>query len=136
MGELESFRMKIRNIHSQPFGGQEGGRKMHIEKHGFTIIRIYGKSLKKDIIESPVESIKGNQHPAVYPIFVIQQLIKLLTKENDIVLDPFCGSGSTCIAAKMLKRNYIGVEINPDYVNYSLERLSNTKDEQIEMVFV
>ncbi|MCL5992284.1 MAG: site-specific DNA-methyltransferase [Bacteroidetes bacterium] len=135
-GELESFRMKIRNIHSQPFGGQEGGRKMHIEKHGFTIIRIYGKSMKKDIIESPVESIRGNPHPAVYPEYVIQQIIKLLTQENDVVLDPFCGSGTTCVAAKMLKRNYIGIEINPEYVNYAQERLSQTEDEQIEMVFI
>jgi hypothetical protein len=39
--------MKIRNIHSQPFGGQDGGRKIQIEKNGFTIIRIYGKTLKK-----------------------------------------------------------------------------------------
>jgi site-specific DNA-methyltransferase (adenine-specific) len=135
-GELESFRMKIRNIHSQPFGGQEGGRKMHIEKHGFTIIRIYGKSMKKDIIESPVGTIRGNPHPAVYPEFVIQQIIKLLTQENDLVLDPFCGSGTTCVAAKMLKRNYIGIEINPEYVNYAQERLNQTEDEQIEMVFI
>ncbi len=66
--------MKIRDIHSQPFGGQEGGRKIQIEKNGYTIIRILGKTLKKDIIESPVETIKGNIHPAVYPIFIIQQI--------------------------------------------------------------
>jgi site-specific DNA-methyltransferase (adenine-specific) len=135
-GELEGFRMKIRNIHSQPFGGQEGGRKIQIEKNGFTIIRIYGKSIKKDIIESPVESIKGNQHPAVYPIFVIQQLIKLLSKKNDLVLDPFSGSGTTCIAAKLLNRDYLGIEINPDYINYSNKLLEETVKGQMEMLFI
>ena len=52
------------------------------------------------------------------------------------MLDPFCGSGTTCVAAKMLKRNYIGIEINPEYVNYAQERLNQTEDEQIEMVFI
>jgi len=122
-GEIESFRMKIRNIHSQPYGGQEGGRKIHIERDGFTIIRILGKGMRKDVIESPVECIKGNQHPAVYPMFVVQQFIKLLTKKGDTVLDPFCGSGTTCIAALNLNRDYIGIEINPNYVNYANERI-------------
>jgi len=135
-GELDSFRMKIRNIHSQPFGGQDGGRKIQIEKNGFTIIRIYGKTLKKDIIESPVESIKGNPHPAVYPIFIIQQLIKLLTKEDALVLDPFSGSGSTCVAAKLFKRNYIGIEINQEYNEYAKKRLEEIENLNMEMLFI
>jgi len=135
-GELESFRMKIRNIHSQPFGGQDGGRKIQIEKNGFTIIKIHGKSMKKDIIESPVESIKGNPHPAVYPIFVIQQLIKLLTQENGIVLDPFNGSGTTSVAAKLINRNYIGIEINPEYIEYANSRLAKITNEHMEMLFI
>lgn len=125
-GEIESFRMKIRGIHSLPYGGQEGGRKLHIEKDGFTIIKIKGEPIKRDVIESPVETIKGNIHPAVYPEFVIQELIKLLTKKNDIVLDPFIGSGTTAVVAKRLNRNFIGIELDPFYCKYANERISKT----------
>lgn len=59
-GRIQSFRMKIRGIHAPAYGGQDGGRKMHIERHGFTIIRISGQSMKRDVIESPVESLPGN----------------------------------------------------------------------------
>jgi site-specific DNA-methyltransferase (adenine-specific) len=135
-GKLESFRMKIRGIHALPYGGQAGGRLTHIKNKGFTIIKIYGNSIKKDIIESPVETIKGNAHPAVYPEFVVQELIKLLTKENGIVLDPFLGSGTTAIVAKRLKRNYIGIEIFPDYIEYAEQRISDIKEQNITELFV
>ena len=123
-GKIESFRMKIRGIHSMPYGGQEGGRKIHIEKDGFSIIKIHGNPIKRDIIESPVETIKGNIHPAVYPEFIIQEFLKLLTKEGDIVLDPFIGSGTTGLVAKKMGRKFIGIEINPEYCRYAEERIS------------
>ncbi len=125
-GKIESFRMKIRGIHSMPYGGQDGGRKIHIERDGFTIIKIHGNSIKRDIIESPVETIKGNIHPAVYPEFIIQEFFKLLTKEGDIVLDPFIGSGTTGVVAKKMNRKFIGIEINPEYCKYAEERISKT----------
>ena len=125
-GKIESFRMKIRGIHAAPYGGQDGGRKIHIERDGFTIIRIYGKSIKRDVIESPVETIKGNMHPAVYPEFIIYEFMRLLTKKDYIVLDPFLGSGTTAIVAKKLARKYIGIEINPEYCDYAKEKISNT----------
>ncbi len=133
-GEIVSFRMKIRGIHKLAYGGQAGGRNNQIINAGFTIIRINGKKLKKDIIESPVEFTQGNDHPAVYPKYIIQELIKFLTKENDIVLDPFCGSGTTCIVAKKLNRSYIGIEINPEYVKLSKERIEKetTNHKQLE----
>jgi site-specific DNA-methyltransferase (adenine-specific) len=124
-GEIDSFRMKINGIHKLAYGGQEGGRNNQIKNNGFTIIKILGNKLKKDLIESPVEMTKDNHHPAVYPLYIIQELIKLLSVEDNIVLDPFCGSGTTCVAAKNLKRNYIGIEINPIYVTLSNERVEN-----------
>ncbi len=124
--EIDSFRMKIKGIHKEAYGGMEGGRNNQIRHNGFTVIKILGNRLKKDLIESPVEMTKDNAHPAVYPLYIVQELIKLLSKENDLVLDPFCGSGTTCVAAKNLKRNYLGIEINPDYVNLAKERLKQT----------
>ena len=122
-GKIESFRMKIRGMHSLPFGGQQGGRKTQILNKGFTIIKIHGNSIKRDLIESPVETIKGIQHPAVYPEYIIKELIKLLTPKNGIVLDPFMGSGTTAIASKKLGRDYVGFEINKKYCDYANERL-------------
>ncbi len=132
-GAIEGFRMKIRGLHAQPFGGQEGGRKIHIDRDGFTVIRILGKTMKKDVIESPVEAIKGNLHPAVYPLYVVQQLIKLLCPEDGMVLDPFCGSGTTCLAAKMLGRNYIGIDISPEYIAYAQTRLDAVQERELEL---
>lgn len=131
-GEIVGFRMKIRGVHKLAYGGQEGGRNNQIKRGGFTIIKILGNRMKKDIIESPVEITKDNKHPAVYPSYIVQELIKLLSKEGDIVLDPFCGSGTTCIAAKTLNRNYLGIEINPEYVALANERLSR-RDLQPEL---
>lgn len=125
-GEIVSFRMKIRGVHKLAYGGQDGGRNNQIRNNGFSIINILGNRLKKDVIESPVEITKDNHHPAVYPIYIIQELIKLLSKEGDTVLDPFCGSGTTCLAAKNLNRHYVGIEINPDYVELTNERLLKT----------
>lgn len=131
-GEIESFRMKIRGIHKEAYGGMEGGRNNQIRNNGFTIIKISGNRLKKDLIESPVEITRDNHHPAVYPIYIVQELIKLLSKEGNLVLDPFCGSGTTCLAAKNIKRLYLGIEINTDYVKLTEERLEKS-DMQYEL---
>ena len=132
-GEMDSFRMKIKDVHKLAYGGQEGGRNNQIRDKGFTIIKLWGNKLKKDVIESPVEITRDNHHPAVYPIYIVQELIKLLSKEGDLVLDPFCGSGTTCLAARNLNRAYLGIEINPDYVALTKERL---KTECIESTLV
>lgn len=132
-GDIEGFRMKINGVHKLAYGGQNGGRNNQIKNNGFTIIRILGNAMKKDIIESPVEVTKNNHHPAVYPLYIIQELIKLLSKEGDFVLDPFCGSGTTCLAAKNLNRHYLGIEINPDYVNLANSRMVESNFQQQEL---
>jgi site-specific DNA-methyltransferase (adenine-specific) len=135
-GKIESFRIKIKGIHAEPYGGQNGGRKIHLERDGFTVIKIHGNSIKRDVIESPVETIKGNIHPAVYPEYVVQEFLKLLTRKGDVVLDPFLGSGTTAIVAKKMERQYIGVEINPAYREYASERIANTTNEPLLELFV
>lgn len=133
-GKIESFRMKIRGIHSPAFGGQEGGRKSQLEKKGFTIIKIYGNPLKRDIIECAVETIKGSSHPAIFPEYIIIELIKLLCPEDGLVLDPFMGSGTTAIACIKTRRKYIGFEINPKYINEAQKRINNLRFEK-ELIF-
>jgi len=126
-GELAGFRMKIRGIHSEPFGGQEGGRKIQLEKQGFTVIRLHGNKLKRDVIETPVESVKGCRHPAIYPVALVEEFLKLLTCPDELVLDPFMGSGSTGVACKNLGRRYIGFEINPEYCEMAHARIASLR---------
>ncbi|MGC8567573.1 MAG: DNA-methyltransferase [Caldisphaera sp.] len=126
-GNISGFRMKIRGIHAPAFGGQSGGRALQIEKYGFTIIKMYGKKIKRDVIISSVESLKGYHHPAVYPEKIIEEFIKLLTKQGDIVLDPFIGSGTTAVAARQLHRHFIGIDINPAYILIAEQRLKDLK---------
>ncbi len=62
-------------------------------------------------------------HPTQKPIDVMRQVIKLFTEGNNLILDPFCGSGSTCIACKQLNRRFIGIEKEKKYVDIANERL-------------
>jgi site-specific DNA-methyltransferase (adenine-specific) len=62
-------------------------------------------------------------HVTQKPLKLIKQLVKAGSKEGDTVLDPFLGSGTTTRAAKDLNRNYIGIEINPEYVKIAKDRL-------------
>ena len=126
-GIVTGFRMKIKGIHSLPFGGQGGGRQIQLEKQGFTIIRLYGKKMKKDTITSTVENLKWNKHPSIYPESIISEMIQLLTPANSIILDPYMGSGTTGVSAKKLKRHFIGVDINPEYCELANQRIKLTK---------
>lgn len=74
----------------------------------------------------PPESAKQIGHPAPFPVALAARVIKLYSYVDDIVLDPFLGSGTTCVAAKMLKRHYLGFDISPDYCAISEKRLSVT----------
>ena len=99
---------------------------MHIERHGFTIIRISGRKMKRDVIESPVESLPGNGHPAIFPVRVVREIIRLLSPSGGQVLDPYLGSGSTMVAALMEGRSCIGIDISQDYCDSAKERITRT----------
>lgn len=68
---------------------------------------------------------KGNVHPTVKPLAVMSYLITLGSRPKDLVLDPFVGSGTTCLAAKMLGRRSIGIDNNPEYIQISEARLNS-----------
>lgn len=118
-GKLEGFRMKIRGVHAPAFGGQDGGRNSQMERNGFTVIRIHGEKMKRDVIESAVAAGNGSGHSAVYPISIIRELIKLLCPPGGVVLDHYAGSGTTLAAARSEGRRFVGVEINPRYCLYA-----------------
>ena len=64
-------------------------------------------------------------YPTQKPIILLERIIELVTNKGDLVLDPFCGSGTTCIAAKLLDRNYIGIDISKEAVILTNDRLEN-----------
>lgn len=78
------------------------------------------------LVSQPTEEEKGefNIHRTVKPLAICEYIIKLTTfSEDAIVLDPFVGSGTTAVAAKKLGRKFIGIDINPEYVEIALRRL-------------
>ncbi len=85
----------------------------------------------KSIWSFPAVSAKKIGHPAPFPEEMPRRLAQLYTFEEDVVLDPFMGSGQTALAAIKLKRNFVGYEINPEYCRLAEERikreLSQTK---------
>ena len=125
--KIVGFRMKIRGIHAPAFGGQDGGRKIQIENKGFTVIRLLGNPMKKDYVEFSVENSKGIEHPAMFPLQLIEELVGLICPPDGVVLDPYCGSGTTLLAARKKGRNFIGMDINPRYCNFSKKRINEQK---------
>ena len=68
---------------------------------------------------------RDKQHPTEKPLKLFEYLINASSKENDIVFDPCLGSGTTAVAAKKLNRNYIGIELSPEYVKIAEQRINN-----------
>ncbi len=63
--------------------------------------------------------ITKRRHPTQKPYELIKVFIEVSTEKGDVILDPMCGSGASCVAAKLLGRNYVGIDINPEYVEIS-----------------
>lgn len=80
------------------------------------------KEYTHNVWQFPVSSgVKG--HSAVFPLELPKRILETFSKEGDLILDPFIGSGTTAIACKMLKRNYIGCEISKEYCKIAEERI-------------
>lgn len=73
------------------------------------------------------EELKYGKHPTQKPIKILTRMIKLSSKPGDIMLTPFSGAGSECVAAKMTGRHYIGFEVEEKYCDISEERLLHTE---------
>ena len=76
-----------------------------------------------NVITLPIDST-NHKHPAVFPVGLPTFFIKSMTREGDLVLDPFAGSGTTLVAAQDLHRKYLGFELVPEYVELARERLT------------
>jgi site-specific DNA-methyltransferase (adenine-specific) len=79
--------------------------------------------------DKPAKSFRHNRignvngHPTEKPLPLMLWCVENYSNPTDLILDPFCGSGTTCVAAKMLGRNYIGIDISEEYCKIARERL-------------
>ena len=71
---------------------------------------------------------RRDKHPCQLPIHLLERILLMSTDEGDIVLDPFMGTGTTAVAAKRLGRNYIGIELDADYVQIANDNLADTNE--------
>ena len=87
-----------------------------------------------NVAYKPRPTPMSNIHPTVKPIKLMQYLVKLVTPPNGIVLDPFCGSGTTGVACKLDGFHFVGIEQDPEYTKIAEARINanNNKGEQIK----
>jgi DNA modification methylase len=88
-------------------------------------MEILKKGRKKRCVWSIGTGISNGSHFAVYPPRLVETPIKAGCPEGGIVLDPFIGSGTTALVAKKLGREYIGIDLNPEYVRIAKDRIKN-----------
>jgi len=100
------------------FRRPKDGRKDTIEKEDFL-------AWTKSVWDFPAVQAAKIGHPAPFPVELPYRCIQLYTYLGDIVLDPFVGSGTTCLAAAQDGRHYVGYEINADYCQLALSRLES-----------
>lgn len=108
---------------------EEGKSVYKCDENGEVVI---GKSKKgvplSDVWDIPYLNPKARErvgYPTQKPILLLEQIIKLVTDENDLVLDPFMGSGTTLVASKMLNRRYIGIDISKKAVELAEQRIES-----------
>ena len=111
-----------KNIHGTVRGAD--GNMVRKSNHNIKTVEEYGERF--NIWNISPESHNTSNHPAVFPVQLAHDHIISWSKEGDVVLDPFMGSGTTGVAAIQLHRKFIGIEINKDYFDYAKQRIEST----------
>ncbi|MDU1311479.1 MAG: site-specific DNA-methyltransferase [Actinomyces sp.] len=88
-----------------------------------------GKQMRSlwTISTTPRSEKQFGKHPTQKPIKLLDRIIKISTNENDLILDPFCGSSTTGVAAVINNRRYIGIDISEEYIDLSIKRLEDVE---------
>lgn len=107
----------------------------HEQTRGRMANPVKDKKIKGNIWEYVVgknkEDQESKQHPAPFPCQLAEDHILSWSNEGDVVLDPMAGSGTTCKVAKILKRNYIGIEVSKEYCEIAKSRLNNDEEDML-----
>lgn len=85
---------------------------------------LHYEKVPDNVLTGAFSAGESGLHPTQKPVRLMQSLIELVTQPGHIVLDPFCGSGSTLVAAQLTGRHFLGFEINPQYAAIARERVS------------
>ncbi|HHT69544.1 MAG TPA: site-specific DNA-methyltransferase [Firmicutes bacterium] len=105
------------------------GRKDSVsEDRASTITRDEFLEYTKSIWTFTAESARRVKHPAPFPVELPYRLIQLYSYSDDIIVDPFCGSGTTCLAALQTGRRFIGVDIDERYVEVAIQRIAASRE--------
>jgi DNA modification methylase len=121
-------------------GNIRGWRFWQVEERIYWLVKGKPKELKpKHAKLTSIWEIRPEQghkeHPAVFPIELPTRIIaSLLEEEDGIVIDPFCGTGTTLVAAKLLGKKYIGIDISEEYVEYAKRRLEKAEKERARVL--
>jgi len=124
---LSAINPTLRDIHEYILiFSKSSFRRENINKRNNTISTENFLEFTKSIWTFPAQSARKIGHPAPFPIELPYRLIQLYTFEEDIILDPFIGSGQTAIAAIRTNRHYIGYDINEEYVKLAKRRIEES----------
>jgi len=127
----ESVENSNQSIQTTGTSQERAGRSM-----GVAVPATLAESYKTSVCVDCGSKIRSESHPTQKPIALMEYLVKLVSREGSTVLDPFMGSGSTGIACKKLGREFIGIELEPDYLEIAKARIEayEVKPEQ-ELLF-
>ena len=101
---------------------------LYFRKNGYCKPKSYEDAKTIYVSQINIKDKKLYEHPTIKPLELIRKLIRNSSKENDIVLDCFLGSGTTAVACILENRNYIGFEINKKYYDTALKRIAEVKN--------
>jgi DNA modification methylase len=120
---LSASNPTLRDVHEYVLIFSKGSFSRNSEDRENTITKDEFLTFTKSVWEFPAESANKVGHPAPFPLELPYRCIQLYTFKGDVILDPFCGVGTTCLAAVKLKRNYVGYDTNQEYVDAAIKRI-------------
>lgn len=147
---LFEFRKNFKDIfiwhkNAMPNSGNKK-HKYKIMSGAFEFVFIFGEDNSRDFQKAnfPKNNFVPNlkywhkkemfeNHHATFPLELPLYFIRFFSKKNDIILDPFVGTGTTCVAAKKLHRRYIGIDISPNYCKLAEKRIQNINPELFDL---
>lgn len=91
------------------------------------------RAIYSNVLVCDKVSIKDRHHPAQKPVELTNFLVSLLTEHSDLIVDPFCGSGSTLVSAAMCGRSFIGCDMDPLYCDVSRRRTKQLELEEADL---
>lgn len=113
----------LRDVHEYILVFSKGALSRPGRGRHSTIAREQFLEWTRSVWTFPPASARHVGHPAPFPEELPRRLIELYTYHGDVVLDPFCGSGTTCVAARRAGRHFVGYELDPRYLELAKKRL-------------